>query len=479
MANYPDGGQVSVCYSDTSCGTSSYPLTATVTKKTGEVSGDEVSRTTYDGLARPILSQTQTSANFATSINEATTYDNLGRVYMVSNPYYATTDATYGSTTFNYDASGRKVNQTDSDGSSRQTWIYSGNSVLYQDENGNQWNRTEDALGRLTKVVEPSGATSSPSLETDYGYDPLDNLVSVRQWGGVSGSTGAENRTFTYDSLSRLLCASNPENSFASCPTTATNSYTTGTTGYRYDANGNVLSKTDARSIVTSYLYDSLNRVLSKSYSNDTASTPFSCYRYDSSSVPNSIGRLTDQWTQSPKVGLCASTPPTSKFLSKRSVLSFDPLGRVLNEQQCTPSNCSSGSAYLPQYTYDLAGGLRTFTNGISTTPGATASPLQFTNTYDATGRLSSLTSNWNDSTHPPSIFSLRTGQSNTCSSTTTPPYTAFGGLTNATIGANLTLNRSFDNRLRTVCEQDTTGNVSPATPGSATITVTGVEQSQ
>lgn len=34
---------------------------------------------------------------------------------------------------------------------------------------GKQWRRTSDALGPLTKVLEPNGTTKT--METDYGYD--------------------------------------------------------------------------------------------------------------------------------------------------------------------------------------------------------------------------------------------------------------------------------------------------------------------
>jgi hypothetical protein len=48
-------------------------------------------------------------------------------------------------------------------------------------------------------------------METDYGYDALNNLLSVAQWGGTNGSAGARTRTFTYNSLSQLVTATNPK----------------------------------------------------------------------------------------------------------------------------------------------------------------------------------------------------------------------------------------------------------------------------
>ncbi len=41
-----------------------------------------------------------------------------------------------------------------------------------------------------------------------------------------------------------------------------------GTITYTYDANSNVATKTDARSITTTYGYDALNRLTSSTYSN-------------------------------------------------------------------------------------------------------------------------------------------------------------------------------------------------------------------
>ena len=61
-------------------------------------------------------------------------------------------------------------------------------------------------------------------------------------------------------------------------------------------------------------------------------------------------------------------------------------------------------------------------------------------------------------------------------STSPTPQYAAFGGLMNAAYGSGLTLNRVFDSRLRTACENDM-GSVGNATGGSATVTITGSEK--
>jgi hypothetical protein len=92
---------------------------------------------------------------------------------------------------------------------------------------------------------------------------------------------------------------------------------------------------------------------------------------------------------------------------------------------------------------------------------------LNFANCYDNAGRLQSLASNWAISSTAQSLFSATY-------------YYAFGGLGTAFFGNNaLTLNRTYDNRLRITGETDTRGIVGATTPGSATVTITGSEQSQ
>ncbi len=88
---------------------------------------------------------------------------------------------------------------------------------------------------------------------TLYTYDLLNNLLTVTQKGGTTDTTKWRARTFTYDSLSRLLTSNNPE---------------VGTITYTYDANGNVATKKDARNITTTYMHDTLNRETSRTYSN-------------------------------------------------------------------------------------------------------------------------------------------------------------------------------------------------------------------
>src|SRR5207245_5310539 len=131
---------------------------------------------------------------------------------------------------------------TQPDGSPVST-SYAANQTTVTDEAGKKRKSQTDGLGRLTIVWEDP---TRLNYETDYTYDVLNNLLTVNQKGNDPNSANWRPRTFTYDSLSRLLTAANPES---------------GTILYTYDADTLCLtpnsyptllvSKTDARGIRT------------------------------------------------------------------------------------------------------------------------------------------------------------------------------------------------------------------------------------
>lgn len=492
--DYPDGGKKTFCYFDGSYNNNAsnpVPNVTTSVLMTGPNTW-KTSVAATDGLGQQVWSEVTTDPQGISYVNS--TYDGEGNTWQVSNPSYSASGLAY--TTYTYDALKRKTVQVNTDGTARQ-WCYDGLAdqgqstcstnkgtksglaaypwVDSSDENGSHWQQISDGLGRLAAAVEPN-SSNVPALETDYQYDVLGNLLQVDQWGGPYGSTGDRQRIFSYDSLGRLLMSSNPES---------------GITSYSYAVSGGLCtgdpslpcSRTDARGVITNYTYDALNRLTAKSYSVpatlSTSSTPSACFQYDISSLASSanlIGRLTNEWTQSSAAGTCGAAPPTSGKVTLRSILAYDPMGRITSEQQCTPSGCSVGTPYALSYQYDLAGDLTYSNNGISTTPG-TSTPLSFTSLYNGAGRLQTVTSsNWtNSATHPTTLFSAQSG-SGACGSTLA--YAAFGGLQNAVYGNGLSLNRGYDVRLRTSCETDTGQLVVNATPGTATVVITGAEQS-
>jgi hypothetical protein len=171
--------------------------------------------------------------------------------------------------------------------------------------------------------------------------------------------------------------------------------------------------------------------------------SPDVAYAYDSSSVTgnaNTKGRLTGE-----------TALMNGSVWTKRLPYFYDQMGRLKGEQQCTPENCS-GAPYTLAYTFDLAGDMTSSTNGLSN-PG-----VLLTYGRDGTGRLSSLTSSWEDAEHPTPLFAPPTASN-------TYQYDAAGQLLNANLAVNsmaqpaITLANTYDKRLRPLSATDAGGN--------------------
>lgn len=489
-ASYLDSGKKVVCYFDSVPNTVVTYSWRDATQAEPSCSSEETTETgsiaqsvVLDGFGRNYQSTLLSDPDGATTTT--TTYDGDGNVQSMSIPFRSLANSGY-TTSFTYDALNRKrfaynPDSTSTGNSSFKLWSYSGNITTFQDENGNRWQKTTDAFGNLVTVLEPSGSSTSPTLETDYGYDGFGNLWSVTQLGGAASSGISRLRTFVYDGMSRLRSATNPEN---------------GTTTYIYDANGNLTSKTapapnspatSMATVTTNYSYDALNRLFSKTYTNDNYRTPWTCLQYGTPTTAtngaNQIDRLMSEWLQSAPAGspstggTCPPSMPSSGVLSARRFLSYDLMGRVLSEQQCTPTNCNSSTQYALASTYDRTGNLYTYTNGIPVTPGSSSNPLTFTRGIGDSNRLMTLTSSWSDSLHPSTLLSAQPSPGNGYA------YSPAGALQSAILGLNgqngITLSRQYDTRQRITNETDYDGTNAPATASSATITITGAEQLQ
>jgi hypothetical protein len=427
----PDSGETTYCYNDSGLSTT------TTTYQTPDPARTSVSMT--DGMGHVVETQLTSDPYGVDTV--LTTYDGGGHVHTQTNPYQSTSDSSYGLTTFSYDALGRTIQEQMPDTSTVQTCYdgvrstpavqncpalvsssstpgsVTGTWVDVTDEDGNQWQRASDAFGRLTQVMEPNGTTQAPVMQTTYNFDVLGNLLSATQ-NGISGSSWARVRTFNYDALSRLLCSSNPETSYASCPTAASSSYVAGTNGYAYDANGNLASKmmpapnssvANNITLTTSFSYDPLNRVTEKSFSNnDLGKTPVSCFQYDTSAAPgaggNLIGRLTNEWTSS--ASSSCTPPPSGSYYNLRSILSYDPMGRITNEQQCIPNSCSSGSGPALTYGYDVAGNATSLINSVGAfNSNGQPTSLTLTSGFDGAAHVNGVTSSW--TTFPTNLYTL------------------------------------------------------------------------
>jgi YD repeat-containing protein len=491
--DFPDTGWETYAYNDSAPANYNFNAPSNAYALTYQKAIDPVRTYTAYGIVDELgrVRQTQIAAAEG-NITKDTYYDRVGRVIAVSNPYVPNPtplDPPYGFVSYAYDGLGRKILQCQQDngqtkpaacvpGGSYIQWIYTGAAVATVDELGKTWWRAYDGAGRLYQAQNISAANIY-GAKAYYAYDALGNLTNVDQWAVTYPSFTASTphldrqRSFSYDSLSRLVTSTNPETG-----TVCYGLWSGSTCNGSYDDNGNLLAKTDARGISIQYRYDPLNRLLSKFYGNDPGSTPASCYQYDvpppGATPGNFIGRLASAWTQHSQSS-CGGAPtfPSSAVLSARSIQQYDSMGRIRGEQQCTASNCNSGRPYAVTYDYDLAGNLLHHNNGVAPSFVSGGSvhvnphAMSFTNCYDQTNRLT-LVAAVNTSCAAP-VFSAADGLF------TMPAYSPAGGLTSATFGAGLGLTRTYDNRLRVVTEQDT-GSQTPQspTPASATVQILG-----
>jgi RHS repeat-associated protein len=300
-------------------------------------------------LSGPNLASTTTStANFTGGQNASTNPDAGTVTVTLNGTAYQTTygaSDTAGSIATRLAGlitAGSWANASASGGTITLTTKTGGTATNYSLAASYAWNNaifvnpsfTTSTSGNVLQGGYDAGALDSQPYVTLYQYDALGNLLRVDQKGTAPGdSTQWRTRTFTYDSFSRLLTATNPES---------------GTITYSYDLDGNLLQKTSPAPNQTgtatqtvSYCYDALHRVTGKGYGAQSCplATPVVTYAYDSGT--NAIGHLTSLTDQA---GTASYT--------------YDILGRLVAETRTlTGANNTSISKNL-SYEYNLDGSL-------------------------------------------------------------------------------------------------------------------------
>jgi RHS repeat-associated protein len=471
--SHSDGGTMSTTYQD------SVPLQYTTTTA---VTGASVPAGVTPSLSHQqttVLDQagrvSQTQSNNPEGVEYVdTTYDLLGRVNTVSNPHHSTANlALDGITTYTYDALGRTISVQHPDNSVLATQ-YTGTAVQTTDEgNGNGSQKVKrindyDGLGRLLSVCEVSGSallgTGNTPVSCGQALAGTGFLTTYQYSSDASGysyskvlQAGLQTRSFTYDSLARLTSAFNPE---------------AGTTTYSYDddgllqyrwrpqANQNGTSQTK-----TTYTSDNLHRLTSVSY--DDGSTPTLNFCYDETSAWGRTLHNTYRRKTRALVGATCSTSG-SAYVAGES-FSYDAMGRVTANDQCTPGMCGTTQKSFDYANYDYLGGQLTATDGVGNI---------ITTNPDSAGRLGSATTTFQDANHPGTLFSSAV-------------YGVFG-LTSANVGPSMSESFSQQNRgwvqsIQAATQSFTgyatgkisvTGSEQSSAPSTATIYINGSEQS-
>jgi RHS repeat-associated protein len=215
---------------------------------------------------------------------------------------------------------------------------------------------TQTCNATLSGGQDPYSPGLGHPYATTYTYDALDNITAISQAAGNFGGqvVAGQPRSYSYDSLSRMLTVTTPESG------TMTNYYT--------DASGNacagdpslVCRAQDARGIVRTYTYDSINRPNGVSYSDGTAGVT---YTYDTGGAAAfALGRLTN------------ITEGTNS-----QTFTYDNLGRITSVAQVVDS-----VTYPIGYSYNLASQLTSITYPTGRV---------VNQNVDAIGRLSSIAS--------------------------------------------------------------------------------------
>ncbi|MET0624888.1 MAG: RHS repeat-associated core domain-containing protein [Pyrinomonadaceae bacterium] len=375
----PDGGRTDFDYGDTAGDLYVRTLADLDAGRRTE------SKQYFDGLGRAYRAATYENSDPAKPwLHADTEYDTLGRVARTSMPYRSAGGATpltptgwsnARRTEMEYDALGRVAKVTTMPDGARVRTDYRGSRVLVTDQTDRQRISEIDALGRLREVWEvtpddsakypgigavsfnaaPGVPTPAAGYRTIYDYDALGNLRRVKQ--------GDQERFFAYDSMGRLVRAKSPEQAaFTPDPGggdfAALTDSTSGannsqwSTGYVYDANGNLTKRIDARGTIATYGYDALNRNVTATYTpgGATAATPAVGHFYDNPAEgANGLGRLWKNET----------------FQSAQTAFdSYDAAGRPQKQTQrfWNGTSWEQAPAYVTSLEYNLAGGITKLT---------------------------------------------------------------------------------------------------------------------
>lgn len=279
--------------------------------------------------------------------------------------------------------------------STASTWQFqfdaNGNLTQTTDPRTQNTNQQFDALDRITQLLQPAPLTGGSRPQANFAYNGRDAITQITDPRSLATS-------YTVDGLGNLTQEVSPDR---------------GTTVLTVDVAGNVLTSKDARNKTTTYKYDALNRLKQASYATGTATV----YTYDQGT--NGIGRLT---------GITDESGSTS--------FTYNAQGRVLTKTTTLGTGTGAKTRTMT-YAYGTSGSANGHVVSV-TYPSAN----RINTTYDAAGRITSLTLNPTNSNG----VGTDTGTTvNLLSGITYQPFGPINGWTWGASGSGHTVSRTFD----------------------------------
>ncbi len=280
------------------------------------------------------------------------------------------TDPLGNTTSYNYDANGRRTSVTDAlQHTMTSAYDAAGQLVSTTDANGHETTYTYDGLGRLTTKTLPGSSVDShgnPVPET-YSYNYF--LTNIAKPGSVRDPSGY---TISYlYNINHQVGYQYDSNTYAPIY-------------YTYDANGNLTSSFNPAQQTTTNVYDERNRLVSQTQPGlGTASTTY--YTYDDHSQLTAVKTPSSDQTSSRQNMSNITLYAYDKSGNLASMT--DPLGHTANYQYNTEGELvqdTDRNGRIRQFTHD-PDGRKTSEQWMPIGGGAPFHTI--TTTYDANGR--------------------------------------------------------------------------------------------